>query len=241
MKKNNNKHKKQTSDVYFIQDIPNIYSIGGIIEDAVPYLGAASTALQLGQTLFGSQENTAAINQIKQNINDVQNASFNTGSSNDLLQDFNEQTLIGHINKSDLGKEGLFSNKLGRMAGRLNDQAAQANMAFYNNFNKAAQDLSQNQILSALSGGNIAAYGGLLDYDSRDAIDYDLTNRQLGIESIKSMNQNKLNAFAEDGYILNGKKYYDGGKIIEGDFYVDNISKEEIKELQKLGYNVEIL
>ena len=160
MKKNNNRHKKQTSNVYFINDIPNIYSIGGIIEDAVPYLGAASTALQLGQTLFGSQENTAAINQIKQNINDVQNASFSTGSSNDLLQDFNEQTLIGHISKSDLGKEGLFSNKLGRMAGRLNDQAAQANMAFYNNFNKAAQDLSQNQILSALSSGNIAAYGG---------------------------------------------------------------------------------
>lgn len=42
-------------------------------------------------------------------------------------------------------------------------------------------------------------------------------------------------------YILEGKNYYKNGGVLEGDFDVDNLSREEITELNKLGYTVEIL
>lgn len=41
--------------------------------------------------------------------------------------------------------------------------------------------------------------------------------------------------------IFSGKVYYRNGGILEGDFEVDNISDEELRELAILGYNVEIL
>lgn len=41
--------------------------------------------------------------------------------------------------------------------------------------------------------------------------------------------------------IFSGKVYYRNGGILEGDFEVDDISDEELRELAILGYNVEIL
>ena len=71
----------------------------------------------------------------------------------------------------------------------------------------AATNLQQQYMYNLLQ--NYAAYGGLLDYDSSGAIDYDVANRQLGIESMKAMSQNRqyslpnmgLNTFAEGGGI----------------------------------------
>lgn len=42
-------------------------------------------------------------------------------------------------------------------------------------------------------------------------------------------------------YILQGKKYFQGGKVIEGEFDVDDISKEEINELNRLGFEIDII
>lgn len=56
-----------------------------------------------------------------------------------------------------------------------------------------------------------------------------------------------LNEYASGGdiyikpYILEGKRYYKNGGVLEGDFDIDNLSKEEIIELNRLGYTVEIL
>lgn len=41
--------------------------------------------------------------------------------------------------------------------------------------------------------------------------------------------------------IFNGKVYYRDGGILEGDFDVDDISDEELYELDRLGYDVDIL
>jgi hypothetical protein len=41
--------------------------------------------------------------------------------------------------------------------------------------------------------------------------------------------------------IFNGKVYYRDGGILEGDFDVDGISDEELYELDRLGYDVEVL
>ena len=55
------------------------------------------------------------------------------------------------------------------------------------------------------------------------------------------------NIYAEGGsihikpYVLQGKTYYRNGGVLEGDFDVEDISDEEIRELGKLGYIVEIL
>lgn len=56
------------------------------------------------------------------------------------------------------------------------------------------------------------------------------------------------NLLAEGGGIhiapsnpLIGKKYYKDGGVLEGDFDVDALTYEEIKELDRLGYTVERL
>lgn len=41
--------------------------------------------------------------------------------------------------------------------------------------------------------------------------------------------------------IFNGKVYYRNGGILEGDFDVDDISDDELYELERLGYDVEVL
>lgn len=42
-------------------------------------------------------------------------------------------------------------------------------------------------------------------------------------------------------YVLEGKRYYKNGGVLEGDFDVDDLSKNEIMELNRLGYTIEIL
>lgn len=46
---------------------------------------------------------------------------------------------------------------------------------------------------------------------------------------------------AHGGKILDGKKYYKNGGVLEGDFDVDDLTEAEIRELDKLGFDVEIL
>ena len=140
------------------------YNIGGFLKDTASSLGSISSiagaAYGLGNTLFGSQKNEQAIQNVQNNIDSLKNANFNTQSADSLLADYQNQNLIGNINKNDLGSDGLFSNKIAGIADELRFKANQANIAFFNNLNRASQQLSTNKLIQDQLANNIAAYGG---------------------------------------------------------------------------------
>lgn len=53
--------------------------------------------------------------------------------------------------------------------------------------------------------------------------------------------EEETHTYASGDSILKGKKYYKNGGVLEGDFDVDDLTKAEIQELNRLGFNVEIL
>ena len=145
-----------------------IGSIGGTIGSAIstvnPLLGgiiSVGSGLIGGLTnrMFGSKLNQENINQVKGNISSTANTSFG-GSADDLMSQLSNASMIGNINRSDIGKDGWFSNKAKKLTNKLRAQAEAANTRLYNNFNQAANVTNENQFLQSMY--NVEAFGGPL-------------------------------------------------------------------------------
>lgn len=139
-------------------------SIGGLVSTVNPLIGSiisAGTGLIGGLTnrMFGSKLNQENINQVKGNISSTANTSFG-GSANDLMSQLSGASMLGDINRSDIGKDGWFSHKAKRLTNKLRAQAEAANTRLYNNFNQAADVTNENQFLQGMY--NIGALGGPL-------------------------------------------------------------------------------
>lgn len=139
-------------------------SLGGLVSTVNPLLGgivSASTGLIGGLTnrMFGSKLNKENINQVKGNISSTANTSFG-GSADDLMSQLSDTSMLGDINRSDIGKDGWFSNKAKRLTNQLKEQAEAANTRLYGNFNQAADVTNENQFLQGMY--NIGALGGPL-------------------------------------------------------------------------------
>ena len=145
-----------------------IGSIGGTIGSAIstvnPLLGgivSVGSGLIGGLTnrMFGSKLNQENINQVKGNISSTANTSFG-GSADDLMNQLSNASMLGNINRSDIGKDGWFSNKAKKLTNKLRAQAEAANTRLYNNFNQAADVTNENQFLQSMY--NVGAFGGPL-------------------------------------------------------------------------------
>ena len=145
-----------------------IGSVGGTIGSAIstvnPLLGgivSVGSGLIGGLTnrMFGSKLNQENINQVKGNISSTANTSFG-GSADDLMSQLSDASMIGNINRSDIGKDGWFSNKAKKLTNKLRAQAEAANTRLYNNFNQAADVTNENQFLQSMY--NVGAFGGPL-------------------------------------------------------------------------------
>lgn len=132
--------------------------VGGLTMGATSLLGDAFNAA------FGSKLNKERIAQAENEINAVK--SFNADASNfdDLTQQISNQPVIAGFSQSDIGSDGLFSNKA---KNKYRDLLAQkqfaeawADRSIANN----ATNLQQQQINTLLQ--NSAAYGGLLDMNN---------------------------------------------------------------------------
>lgn len=142
-------------------------TVGSAISSVNPLLGgivSVGSGLIGGLTnrMFGSKLNKENINAAKGNISSTANASFG-GSSDDLMSQLSDASMIGNINKRDIGKDGWFSNKAGKLTNQLRAQAEKANTRLYNNFNQAADITNENQFLQGMY--NIGAFGGPLFKD----------------------------------------------------------------------------
>lgn len=108
---------------------------------------------------FGSQINKQAVQEAKAANTQQSNMRFAASNTTDLLNqsDFN---LLNNVSKSDIGKDGWFSNKAKRLTNEINRQRDFANQLAIANFGLAADNLDEQNNLNALA--NYAAYGGPL-------------------------------------------------------------------------------
>ena len=139
-------------------------SLGGLVSTVNPLVGgiiSAGTGLIGGLTnrMFGSKLNKENINQVKGNISSTANTSFG-GSADDLMSQLSDASMLGDINRSDIGKDGWFSHKAKRLTNQLREQAEAANTRLYGNFNQAADITNENQFLQGMY--NVGALGGPL-------------------------------------------------------------------------------
>lgn len=139
-------------------------SLGGLVSTVNPLLGgiiSAGTGLIGGLTnrMFGSKLNQENINQVKGNIYSTANTSF-SGSADNLMSQLSNASMLGDINRRDIGKDGWFSHKAKRLTNQLREQAEAANTRLYGNFNQAADITNENQFLQGMY--NVGALGGPL-------------------------------------------------------------------------------
>lgn len=139
-------------------------SLGGLVSTVNPLVGgiiSAGTGLIGGLTnrMFGSKLNQENINQVKGNISNTTNTSFG-GNADNLMSQLSGASMLGDINRSDIGKDGWFSHKAKRLTNQLREQAEAANTRLYGNFNQAADVTNENQFLQGMY--NVGAFGGPL-------------------------------------------------------------------------------
>ena len=139
-------------------------TVGSAISSVNPLLGgivSVGSGLIGGLTnrMFGSKLNQENINQVKGNISSTANTSFG-GSADDLMNQLSGASMLGNINRSDIGKDGWFSHKAKNLTNKLRAQAEAANIRLYNNFNQAADVTNENQFLQSMY--NVEAFGGPL-------------------------------------------------------------------------------
>lgn len=139
-------------------------TVGSAISTVNPLVGgmvSVGSGLIGGLTnrMFGSKLNQENINQVKGNISSTANTYFG-GSADDLMSQLSGASMLGNINRSDIGKDGWFSHKAKNLTNKLRAQAEAANTRLYNNFNQAADITNENQFLQSMY--NVEAFGGPL-------------------------------------------------------------------------------
>ena len=139
-------------------------TVGSAISTVNPLVGgmvSVGSGLIGGLTnrMFGSKLNQENINQVKGNISSTANISFG-GSADDLMSQLSGASMLGNINRSDIGKDGWFRHKAKKLTNKLRAQAEAANTRLYNNFNQAADITNENQFLQSMY--NVEAFGGPL-------------------------------------------------------------------------------
>lgn len=127
--------------------------VGGMVSVGLGLIGG------LTNRMFGSKLNQENINQVKGNISSTANTSFG-GSADDLMSQLSSASMLGNINRSDIGKDGWFRHKAKNLTNKLRAQAEAANTRLYNNFNQAADITNENQFLQSMY--NVEAFGGPL-------------------------------------------------------------------------------
>lgn len=141
-------------------------TIGGIVGTVNPLAGAAVSAASgifggITNALFGSKLNKEKIAEIE-GINSQLNTLNIDDSSFDAIQNmWTNQDFGNTFTRSDIGKDGLFSNKAKNTFNRLSrEQAAARNRALLA-YDNAVINADTNSDLMALA--NFSAYGGPLN------------------------------------------------------------------------------
>ena len=141
-------------------------SVGSAVGAVNPILGGAislGSGLIGGATnaLFGSKLNTDKINEIEASNNQMNNLKVDNSSANSVENQWINQNFGNNFTRSDIGKDGLFSNKAKNKYRKLTQEQEIARNRALNALNNATESADINNDLRIAA--NFIAFGGPLN------------------------------------------------------------------------------
>lgn len=140
----------------------------GSMASAIPGPWGAVTSAGLNvvgglvNRLFGSQINQQAVNEFRNQNNQLQNTVLNADNNQDLLSQYGDVNLLSEIDKNSVGKDGLFSNKVDKLTASLNRDRNYARNTYFRGVNNTINNMQQDELFGTTrlaEGGNLFTNG----------------------------------------------------------------------------------
>lgn len=194
-------------------------TIGGAVSAVNPVLGgiiSAGTGIIGGLTnrMFGSKLNKEKIAEVEGSNKAINTVMVDSSSADSIEDQWANQDFGADFSKSDIGKDGWFSNKAKRKYKALKKQQDIARNRALTSYENAAEAADTQSDLNAMA--NFAAFGGPLGmwggYGS-GAIGYELAKENLGIKALNAANKGRLTSLPNSFESPELNTFAEGGKI----------------------------
>lgn len=194
-------------------------TVGSAISTVNPLLGgivSAGTGLIGGITnaLFGSKINKENVNNVRNSNNALSTVKVDNSSNDSILNQWSNQDFGADFSQSDIGKDGLFSNKAKKLYKELKKEQEIARGRALLSYDNAIESASKMNDLRAMA--SFAAYGGPLgmwDGYGNGAIDYELAKENLSIKALNAANKGRLTSLPNSFESPELNTFAKGGKI----------------------------
>lgn len=194
-------------------------TIGGALSAVNPVLGgivSAGTGIIGGLTnrMFGSKLNKDKIAEVEGSNRAINTVMVDSSNADSVMSQWANQDFGADFSKSDIGRDGWFSNKAKNKYKKLKKQQDIARNRALTSYENAAEAADTQSDLNAMA--NFAAFGGPLGiwegYGS-GAIGYELAKENLGIKALNATNKGKLTSLPNSFESPELNTFAEGGKI----------------------------
>lgn len=194
-------------------------TIGGAVSAVNPVLGgiiSAGSGIIGGLTnrMFGSKLNEEKIAEVEGSNKAINTVMVDSSSADSVMDQWANQDFGKDFTKSDIGKDGWFSNKAKNKYKKLKKQQDIARNRALTSYENAADAADTQSDLNAMA--SFAAFGGPLGiwggYGS-GAIGYELAKENLGIKALNAANKGKLTSLPNSFESSELNTFAKGGKI----------------------------
>jgi hypothetical protein len=194
-------------------------TIGGAVSAVNPVLGgiiSAGSGIIGGLTnrMFGSKLNKEKIAEVEGSNKAINTVMVDNSSADSVMDQWANQDFGADFSKSDIGKDGWFSNKAKKKYRELKKQQDIARNRALTSYENAADAADTQSDLNAMA--SFAAFGGPLGmwggYGS-GAIGYELAKENLGIKALNAANKDRLTSLPNSFESSELNTFAKGGKI----------------------------
>lgn len=194
-------------------------TIGGAVSAVNPVLGgiiSAGTGIIGGLTnrMFGSKLNKEKIAEVEGSNKAINTVMVDSSSADSIEDQWANQDFGADFSKSDIGKDGWFSNKAKRKYKALKKQQDIARNRALTSYENAAEAADTQSDLNAMA--SFAAFGGPLGIwggYGNGAIGYELAKENLGIKALNAANKGRLTSLPNSFESPELNTFAEGGKI----------------------------
>lgn len=194
-------------------------TIGGAVSAVNPVLGgiiSAGTGIIGGLTnrMFGSKLNKEKIAEVEGSNKAINTVMVDSSSADSIEDQWANQDFGADFSKSDIGKDGWFSNKAKRKYKALKKQQDIVRNRALTSYENAAEAADTQSDLNAMA--SFAAFGGPLGIwggYGNGAIGYELAKENLGIKALNAANKGRLTSLPNSFESPELNTFAEGGKI----------------------------
>lgn len=179
--------------------------LGGIVSIGSGILGGITNAL------FGSKINQEKVNEIETSNKGMNTLVVDSSSNDSILDQWASQDFGTNFSRSDIGRDGLFSNKAKNKYKKLKKKQDAARNRALTAFEGAVDSADTQSDLNVMS--NFAAYGGPINIYGSGAIDYELAKEDLYNKQLSAMSKYKMSSMPNSFETPELAVFAKGGKI----------------------------